>query len=312
VTPDADILRVPVGPGFLHAERYGQGGAPVILLHGFGTSSFLWRAVGPLLGAEGCTAYAIDLLGYGESDRPYDADFSVAAQAEYLDQAMIALRISRAVVAGVDVGGGVALRLAATRPERVAELGLINSIAFDEWPGEDAKSIQLGTARFALRVARGMLGVAPLLTPILERSVANPGFMPQRLVARYLAPYVGTDGVMHLLALARALDPDDLAELDLSAVLAPTLIVRGEEDPWVAPSVAERLAAGIAESRLVRLPQVARLVPEEAPELLAGLLLELAGLRPQGSTPLPVALPMDPGIEAVAEAPSAEGGAPDR
>ena len=41
-----------------------------MLVHGFGTSSFLWRGVGPALAASGHTAFALDLRGYGESDRP--------------------------------------------------------------------------------------------------------------------------------------------------------------------------------------------------------------------------------------------------
>ena len=43
----ADILRAPVGPGAMHVERYGHGGTAVILLHGFGTCNFLWRAIAP-------------------------------------------------------------------------------------------------------------------------------------------------------------------------------------------------------------------------------------------------------------------------
>src|SRR5256885_2566502 len=115
----ADILRVPVGPGAMHVERYGHGGAAVILLHGFGTCNFLWRAVAPEITEAGHTAYAIDLFGHGQSDRPLDADFGIAAQAEYLDAAMTVLRVPRAVVVGVDLGGCVAMKPAAHRPARV-------------------------------------------------------------------------------------------------------------------------------------------------------------------------------------------------
>jgi pimeloyl-ACP methyl ester carboxylesterase len=263
-----------VGPGALHVERYGHGGEQVVLLHGFGTSSFLWRAVAPLVADAGHTSLAIDLLGYGESDRPYEADFSVAAQAEYLDRALIGLRVSRATIVGVDIGGGVAQRLAVTRPERVSRLILINSVAFDEWPGGDVRTMQNTTWRRALRVTRSVLGAAPLLTPALAGSVADPEHMPPRLVARYLAPYVGTEGVAHLLTLARALQSDDLEELDLSSIRAPTLVIWGEEDRWLDSGLAERLREAVPDGRLVRLPGVGRLVPEEDPETLARLLVE--------------------------------------
>ena len=127
----ADELRVPVGPGAMHVERYGHGGTAVILIHGFATSSFLWRNVAPGITDAGHTAYAVDLFGHGESDRPFDADFGIAAQAEYLDAAMTALRVARGVLVGVDLGADIAVRLAATRPERVEKLVLINPPVFE-------------------------------------------------------------------------------------------------------------------------------------------------------------------------------------
>src|SRR5918999_5909999 len=166
----AEHLRIPVGPGAVHVERYGHGGSAFVLLHGFGTSSFLWRNVAPTLAEAGHTAYAIDLFGYGESDRPFDADFGVAAQAEYVDAAMTALRLPTATVVGIDLGGAIAMRLAATRPDRVERLVLINPIAFDQVPAGDVETLQRNTARFALRISRRILGAAPLLRELLENS----------------------------------------------------------------------------------------------------------------------------------------------
>lgn len=271
---DADILRIPAGPGLLHVERYGFGGPPVVLLHGFPTSSFLWRAVGPELAIAGRTAFAVDLLGYGESDRPFDADYGIAAQAEYLDRALTALRVARATVVGVDLGAGVALRLAATRPDRVERLALVNPIAFDAVPAGDVAALQRSTARFALRASRGILGAAALLTPVLEASVARGEHMPARLVARYLAPFVGPEGIGHLLALSRAIRAEDLEDVDYTQITAPALVVRGEADEYTEPAVAQRLAAAIPGSRLLRLPGTGRLVPEEDPDQLVDAILE--------------------------------------
>jgi pimeloyl-ACP methyl ester carboxylesterase len=280
---DPDLLRIPVGPGVIHVERYGHGGTSIVLLHGFGTSSFLWRAVAPEIADARHTAVALDLLGYGESDRPSDCEFGIASQAEYVDRALTALRIPQAAVVGVDVGGAVALRLAATHPERVSHLVLVNSLTAESTPAADVRALQRNTARFVLRVATGLLGAAPLLTPVLQGSVADRAHMPWRLVARYLAPYVGQDGVRHLLALAASVTAEDLDDADLTAIRAPTLVVRGEADQWLAEGVAERLSAAVADSRLLRLPGVGRLVPEETPESLAGLVLDFVEGRGTGA-----------------------------
>src|SRR5207247_4882081 len=170
----ADLLRAPVGPGAIHVERYGHGGTAVILLHGFGTCNFLWRAIAPAITSAGHTAYSIDLLGHGQSDRPLDADFGIAAQAEYIDAAMTVLRVSRAVVVGVDLGGDVAMKLAANRPERVGKLVLLNTPAFEELPAKDITQMQRRTARFAITLTRGVMGAAALLEGVLGGSGAGP------------------------------------------------------------------------------------------------------------------------------------------
>lgn len=282
---DADLLRIPVGPGSVHIERYGHGGAPVVLLHGFGTSSFIWRNIAPEIALANRTAFAVDLFGYGESDRPFDADFSIAAQAEFVDRALTALRLPKATVVGLDLGGAIALRLAASRPERVERLFLVNPIALDEIPAGDITTLQRNTARFAFRVSKGILGVAPILGELLRRSVADEAHMPDKLVARYLAPYVGEEGLNHLLLLARSIDDEDMEDINLRSLPQQTLILWGDQDPWITPKFADRLADTIPGSRVIHLPGVGRLVPEESPESLLSVLLEFIGAAPEQGYP---------------------------
>lgn len=262
-------------------ERYGHGSRPIVLLHGFPTSSFLWRDTGVRLARLRHVVYAPDLFGYGESDRPFDADFGVAAQAEYLDRALTYLRVPHATVAGVDLGGAVALRLAATRPERVDRLVLINSGAFDELPGKDVRSLGGLAVRYSLRIARSVTGAAPVIRRLLERSVANPQeSMPARLLGRYLAPFVGRDGLAHLYALARAIRRVEVEEIALDQITAPALVVRSQFDEWLDDSVAERLVEALANARLHRVPNAGRLLPEERPELVAQLIHDFDSERP--------------------------------
>lgn len=275
---------MPVGPGSLHVERYGLGGQAVLLVHGFGTNSFVWRQVGPALALSNLTAFAVDMLGYGASDRPLEADYGIAAQAEYLDRALTSVRMARAVVVGLDLGAAVALRFAAAHPERVEKLILVNPVAFDDIPADDVKSLQRNTARFAFRITRGIMGAAPLLRELLRNSVADVANMPEPLVARYLAPYVGRDGVSHLLRVARFVNPADLAEINLRALPHPTLILRGERDPWVDGHVGEQLANTIGGGKLVRLPAAGRLIPEDLPDVFTDLLLDFVGARGAGGT----------------------------
>lgn len=280
-----DHIRIPVGPGELHAERFGFGDHPVVLLHGFGTSAFLWRRVAPALPLGRVTAWAVDLLGYGESDRPADADFGVAAQALCVEQAMTSLRIGRATVVGVDLGAAVAVHLAATRPARVHGIVLISPAPLGHVRGEDLAEFGRLTGSHLLEAMRSMLGAAAVLGPLLARGVASPEAMPDRLVARYAAPFVGPDGVRHLQSLANAVTDDDAEELDVRRITARTLVLRGERDIWCTAADAAQLATAIPGAEVRNFPLSGRLIPEEAPEALAGLLADWASpVRTSGSS----------------------------
>jgi pimeloyl-ACP methyl ester carboxylesterase len=260
----------------LHAERYGFGDHALVLLHGFGTSSFLWRRVAPALPLGRVTAWALDLLGHGESDRPAAAEYGVAAQALCIEQAMTGLRIGRATLVGVDLGAAVALRLAATRPSRVHGLVLISPPPPGRVRGDDLTELGRAAATHLFEAMRGMLGAAAWLAPLLTRSVSTPDAMPARLVARYAAPFVGAAGVQHLQNLAAAVTDADAEELGFTHVAARTLVVRGERDAWCSAADASKLATAIRDAELRTVPGAGRLVPEESPEALAALLAEWA------------------------------------
>ena len=122
------------------------------------------------------------------------------------------------------------------------------------------------------------MGVAPLLRQVLRFMVGEPEAMPDRLIARYLAPYVGRDGVSHLLVLARSIRTAEIDELELDAIAAPTLIIWGDRDGFLDPEDGDRLAKAIPRARIVPVPDVGRLIPEEDPQLLSVEIHEFAGV----------------------------------
>jgi pimeloyl-ACP methyl ester carboxylesterase len=260
---DGDIVRLPVGPGALHAIRYGHGGPTVLLLHGFTTSAPLWQRVAPILLASGCQVLVPDLLGFGESDRPVGGPYSISAQARYIDRALALLRASRVVAVGQDLGGVVLRRLAALRPERIESIVLCSPTPGDGASGPEIDAVQDQAGPALLEISSRPLGVVDLLGPVLRSAVSQPESMPDRLVARFSAPYTGSQGARHLLDLARAVgEEEDLARLGLSEPRA--LRVTGADDPMVA----------LASAALIRLPGARRLLPVETPEPLAALILE--------------------------------------
>lgn len=275
-----DLLRVPAGAGALHVARWGHATRHIVLLHGFGTHGFLWRHVGPLLARSDAVAWAFDLLGHGESDRPADADFGVAAQTEALHRALSALSIGEATVVGVDLGGAVALRLAAMHPDVVRQLVLVSPMAGAAFPSGDVEQVPVDAARTALRLGQGLLGAAPLVEGLLARQWRTPeSGPPLPLIARYLAPFAGRDGARHLLALGAALDRAEAGEAAPPAVRCPALVLRGELERWIPVEVATELASAMPFGRFESVPGAGRLVPEDAPEWLAERITTLSKER---------------------------------
>jgi len=107
----------------------GPAGAPaVLMLHGEPSWSFLYRHVIDAVVAAGLRAVAIDLVGFGRSDKPAAvADHTYARHVAWTRQAVDALDLDRVVLLGQDWGGLIGLRLVAAEPERYAGVVAANT-----------------------------------------------------------------------------------------------------------------------------------------------------------------------------------------
>lgn len=121
---DFDTHRIQTAPGVnLFVRDSGGDGMPLILLHGWPQHGLMWHAVAPAL-AEDFRVIAPDLRGAGNSSIPASGYDKVTMAADIVAM-MDALEISRAHVAGYDLGSGVAYALAAGHRDRVARLAVM-------------------------------------------------------------------------------------------------------------------------------------------------------------------------------------------
>lgn len=139
-TPIVPPKRIPIGDGFaLAVRRLGEGGAPLLALHGFPCTSLIWAKVMRPLADAGFDVVAPDLRGYGESDYAPDDFYDLAAFSRDMVALADALGWDRFVVSGHDLGAAVAIQLANMFPERVDRLLLMNHgiperTEHPEWP----------------------------------------------------------------------------------------------------------------------------------------------------------------------------------
>ena len=260
--------RAAIREGKIAYVRKGEG-APVVLIHGIPTSSYLWRDVIPPLSREFAVC-ALDLLGYGDSDKPPKADLAVCAQARYVAEFMMHVGLTHATVAGHDIGGGVAQLLALGRPELVKRLVLIDTVAYDSWPGPEIDRLK-----------------DPAWDKIIERIDLRKGFreallrgmvhkdrVTDSLVEEYVRPFDDVEGRRTYLRCARALNNRDLLirAAEIEQLSLPVLILWGEADDYQDPAVGQRLADRLGAARLVVLKDAGHFLPEDQPEEIARLM----------------------------------------
>jgi pimeloyl-ACP methyl ester carboxylesterase len=90
-------------------------GQPLLLIHGIPTNKLMWRNVMPEMGKH-YRVIAPDMLNYGESDMPVDADVSINAQTGIFIKLMDALGVARADIVSHDIGGGIGQLMAVKHP----------------------------------------------------------------------------------------------------------------------------------------------------------------------------------------------------
>jgi len=256
---------------YYYAAGTRGGGVPLILVHGFPTSSRLWHSVVRDF-PDGHRLVIVDLPGFGRSESgPGSAD--CASHADSLLALLDDLRVSKACLVGHGMGGGVVQRVAMRAPERVSHLALLDSAAFGVSP------------RRMAGLARRLGGLARFLPPgllagLVQGSVRRGFALPERsriTLDTCLQPFttdVGRDQLARHLA---ALDGCDTAETTprLAALGIPTAILWGADDPFYPASLAERLRAAIPHATLDLIAGASHFIPEDAPERVIARLTEL-------------------------------------
>jgi pimeloyl-ACP methyl ester carboxylesterase len=280
--PDSDLKTrnvrgefIDVGGARLYYFAAGSRGAgePVILVHGFPTSSHLWADVVPLV-PKGHRVLVVDLLGYGRSDRPASFPLSLTSHAERLVTLMDTLGIRSASVVGHDLGSGVAQALALGWPARVTRLALVDPIAFGVRPGAMIAGGGAGAMSLASRLP------APVLLALLRRRLLRGYVVDSRgahSIDLYLRPFVEDGGLEALRQHSSALDARETEQLGarLTEVSVPTAIVAGGDDPYLPASAAIRLKSAIPGATLDVIPTMRHFSPEEAPERVAAVIADL-------------------------------------
>lgn len=239
----------------VHVVEQGAGPA-VVLVHGFGGHTFSYRHLLPLL-ARTHRVVAVDLKGYGYSQRDAATGLAESDQVAMLRGLLDALRIDRAVFVGHSMGGGIVQRFAAAYPDRVEALVL-------------AASVVAGAREPLFRLPAALVRpLLPLLASIaadrlLALSFYDRANASEEVRAEYLRPARirgSMDGLLSAMRDSRRGGPCDFEQVRM-----PVLILSGGQDRVVPLSAARHLRERLPHARLVVLDGAGHMLLEERPE----------------------------------------------
>ncbi|GGY77583.1 alpha/beta hydrolase [Streptomyces nitrosporeus] len=263
------------------------GAPPALYVHGLGGSSQNWSALMPLL-ADAVDGEAVDLPGFGDSPPPDDGDYSVTGHARAVIRLLDAGGRGPVHLFGNSLGGSVATRVAAVRPDLVRTLTLV-SPALPEirvqrpavptgllaLPGVASLFARLTREWTAEQRTRGVMALcygdpARVSDEAFRHAVAE---MERRLELPYFwdAMARSARGIVDAYTLGGQHGLWRQAE----RVLAPTLLVYGGRDQLVSYRMARRASAAFRDSRLLTLPDAGHVAMMEYPEAVAQAFREL-------------------------------------
>jgi pimeloyl-ACP methyl ester carboxylesterase len=262
------------GGHVIHYKKQGEG-KPLVLVHGFGGSTYTWRHITPLL-AQNYTVYSLDLPGFGLSEKPTRADYSMQGHRDLLIAFMDTLSLSSATLIGHSMGGLVAGFAAVAAPSRVDALVLIE-------PGFYTK----GTPSFLKymffpldRIMARQFYTRDMTKRFLVGSFYDKSLVTDEVLDAYMVPTRTTNAIESLAYMMTSVGSQTYEGIT-EKIFLPALIIWGEREAGISSPTAERIKREIQESQLVYVKESGHYVQEEKPdklnEIIRGFLGQITG-----------------------------------
>lgn len=260
--------QVEIGEGLSLAVHEVGEGPPVVFLHGSGPGASgpsNFGANARALAAQGYRAILIDSLGYGQSSKPVDRDYTLEVMAGAALRALSAMGVERATFVGNSQGGAQAIWIALHHPERVHKLVLMAP------GGLEAREVYMGLRgiRSMMRCLYGPEGLTREgLAIVFERQVYDPALVPAGVIdERY---EVARGQPLHVFQSMRVPDQSDrLVELTM-----PVLALWGMDDQFCPVSGAHKVAERVPSARVVLLTRCGHWVMVEHAAFFDRMLLD--------------------------------------
>ncbi|HCF27508.1 MAG TPA: alpha/beta hydrolase [Cyanobacteria bacterium UBA11049] len=262
-------------------------GCPLMLVHGFGASIGHWRKNIPVLASGGYRVFAIDLLGFGGSDKP-PLNYTMELWSELLKDFQAAHIQAPTVFIGNSIGALLSLMAIANHPETAAGAVLINCAGgLSHRPHELNPPLRVAMSAFN-RLVRSRITGQVIFNRVRQKAqirrtllqvYRNREAVTDELVDLLYAPSCDS-GAQHVFASILSADPGPTPAELLPKVKHPLFVIWGADDPWT-PITGAKIFQQASENgqqiQITPIPKAGHCPHDEVPDIVNPLILEWLG-----------------------------------
>ena len=253
-----------------HFIEEGDGDQHILLLHGFRAHTYTWKSLIAPLKQAGYHVWALDLVGFGLSDKPNYAIYNQSFFVNQIKSFMNHQGIESTHLIGNSMGGALALELTLNCPDSVKSLTLINALGY---------SLNMPFYIYLFRDMDFIWG--PFLSPTIIKACLQSVIFDQKCVTEekveaYCLPYRFPGGTESSLLTLRHFDMNKLQKMhkNFSQICLPTLLIWGENDTLLPLQHYHHFLADFPEAQSFLIPACGHMPQEEKPELIAEVLID--------------------------------------
>jgi pimeloyl-ACP methyl ester carboxylesterase len=237
-------------------------GRPIVWIHGFPHASAIFQ---PQVAIAGVRHIRVDLQGFGASAPP-SGPVAMADYSREIIAVLDHLRIEKAIIAGISMGGYILMQMLRDAPQRIEGVILIDT---RERPDSD----QAREDRFKTIAEIEKNGIEPVVDAMLPKMIVNAARRPP------FRDIMMTSTPAGMIAAQRAMSGRPDSSSTLRALKLPALVIVGEHDPITSVDDARRMAALIKGSKRVVIENAAHASNFDQPEAFNRAVTEFLGMR---------------------------------
>lgn len=252
----------------IYYESYGSG-TPMILIHGHGESTYIWRYIVDTL-AKKFSVYALDLKGFGNSDKPLDGDYTIRSMSTLIIDFMNSLQIQKVILVCHSFAGKIGISTSVKHPKRILGLVLLGSAIGEFKIWESFKIMQ------NKKIGEQILNMynEKNVRMMLERFHDKAYEISDKDIEEYIKISGNKAAINAFLEYFIDFMKEDNYFKYLDNIVIPTLIIWGRNHNFISMEHGELISEKIRNSKLEILENCGHTISEDQPKQVSELIFD--------------------------------------